>query len=227
MKIIMRKKKERRNRRYRVDRSKSKLKEAMFYYIKDNFKYYIYFFSIFVLGVIIGTFFVNNLSDSGKEEIISYLNSSIFAFKESGINSLELLKYSIRNNFLIGIVLWFLGSTIIGIIIAILFIGFMGFCLGYTISSVTLFFGIPKGILFSLITMLMQNLLFIPSIITISVSGMKFCKQILTNFKRNNIKEELLKHTVISTIFTTILIISSFVHVFISKNLLIFLIKYF
>ena len=170
---------------------------------------------------------MNSLSENGKQEVIEYIRNFISSLKEKEINNFSLLKISIKSNCILGLVLWFMGSTMIGILIVAGIIGFRGFCLGYTISSLIAVYGIGKGILFLFATLFLQNIIFIPAIVAISVSGANFCSSIIKGIKKTNVKGELLKHTIFCMIMLMLLIISSFIEIFISKNLLIFLIKYF
>ena len=215
------------NKKYRSIKNKSRINEIVFLHIKENFNYYVVFFILFIVGVIIGTFYLNNISDNGKEEITAYLINSINLLKQSELSNFELLKISIKNNLFIGTILWFLGSTIIGIFLSFTLIGFLGFCFGYTASSIIASYGILKGTLFLTSTLFIQNLIFIPKLIALGVSGARFCKSMLNKTKRTSIKEEFIRHTFFCLIMLVFLTLSTFIEIFISKNILNFLIKYF
>lgn len=137
-----------------------------------------------------------------------------------------LLKDSIKKNIVLAIILWFMGSTVIGISIVYLIVAFRGFCLGYTISSVIATCGLWKGILFVLSTVFLQNIIFIPCIIALSVSGMRLHNSIMKDRRKENIKLEILRHTFFSALMLVFMIISSFIEVFVSKNILVWIIKY-
>ena len=87
--------------------------------------------------------------------------------------------------------------------------------------------GMGKGIMFVLITLLLQNIIFIPAIIAIGVSGFKLYKSIVKDRNRDNIKIEVLRHTVFSTIMLLILCLAGIVEILISTNILKNFIKYF
>lgn len=74
---------------------------------------------------------------------------------------------------------------------------------------------------------LLQNILFIPCIISLAVSGMRLRKSIIKSKGKNNIKLEIIRHTVFSLMILLLLICSSLIEVYISKNILILFIKYF
>ena len=157
----------------------SKVVEVIVEFIKNNLKEYIIITLIFLIGIFLGVMFVNNLGEVQKNEIISYVNTYIEAFKRSNtISNTELLQNNIRDNIILTVIIWFIGSTIIGIPIVFGIIAFRGFCLGYTISSITVVFGVTKGIAFTVIAIILQNIIFIPAIISLGVSALKAYKSI-------------------------------------------------
>ena len=74
--------------------------------------------------------------------------------------------------------------------------------------------------------MFLQNILLIPCILALSVSGMKLHNSIMKDRGRENIKIEILRHTIFSLAVTIILITSSLIEVYASKNILLFFVKY-
>ena len=104
---------------------------------------------------------------------------------------------------------------------------YRGFCLGYTISAVIVTMGIGKGISFIILMLLLQNIVFIPAIIAISVSGVKLYKSIVKNRNKENIKIEILRHTLFSLLAIGILVLASIIEILISTNIFKNFIKYF
>ena len=80
--------------------------------------------------------------------------------------------------------------------------------------------------LFLVSTILLQNIIFIPAILALAVSGMKLHNSIMKDKGRENIKLEILRHTVFSILILILLIISSLIEVYISKNILLMFIKF-
>lgn len=87
--------------------------------------------------------------------------------------------------------------------------------------------GIGKGLAFVLSSLLLQNIILIPSIIAIGVSGFKLYKSIIKNRNKDNIKIELLRHTFFSMIMLGALCIAATIEILISTNILKKIIKYF
>lgn len=213
---------------YKKSKKRSKIINVLIEFVKNNIKEYVIVTLIFLIGIFLGVMFVNNLEDGQKTEIISYVNTYIEAFKQTDSSSnITLLQNNLRDNIILTVIIWFIGSTVIGIPIVFGIIIFRGFCLGYTISSITVVFGVTKGIAFTAISIIMQNILFIPAIISLGVSALKAYKSIYSDKRKENIKLELIRHTVFSTLMLIILIVSAVVETELSTNLLRGLIKYF
>lgn len=196
-------------------------------HIQDNLKEYCIVSIIFIIGILIGVIFVNNLSESQNQEVDTYINSFLSTLKENGnLKENIVLKNSLVSNISTGILLWILGSTIIGIIFVYFIICFKGFCMGYTISAFLSALGLKNGILLSLSTMLLQNLISIPCIIALGVSGAKLYKSIMQDRRVEKIKLEIIRHTIFSLFILILLIFASILEAYISKNLLLYLIRY-
>lgn len=197
-------------------------------HILNNKKEYIIVSILFVIGIFLGVFFINNVSQEPRTQITEYLNQFIEQLKNTeNLNTIELLKTSMGQNIILAISLWFFGTTIIGIPVVFGIVAYRGFCLGYTIAACISIMGIQKGILFVLILLLLQNLLVIPAILALAVSGIKLYQSITKDKRKENVKLEMVRHTVFSLIMLIVLIISSVIEIFVSTNILKLCIKYF
>lgn len=142
------------------------------------------------------------------------------------INFIELLKNSMFTYILLAIIIWFFGTTVIGIPVVFGIILYKGFGLGYTISICIKLLGIQKGMAFVFSTIFLQNLIIIPAIIAIAVSGFKLYKSIVKDRRKDNIKLEILRHTLFSLIMCLILCLGALVEIFVSTNILKAIIQY-
>lgn len=196
--------------------------------IKNNQKQYILITLIFLVGVLIGVMFINNTKEAQIEEVKAYITSFIEKMKTTeNLDTFSLLKTTLKENILLAIFLWFFGTTVIGIPIVFGIIFYRGFCLGYSIAAIITTIGTGKGIIFSLITLLLQNIIFIPAIIAIGVSGFNLYKSIVKNKNRENIKIEVIRHTIFSGIMLLVLCVSAVLEIVVSTNFLKIFVKYF
>lgn len=205
-----------------------KIKNTIKQHILNNLKEYIIVTVIFIIGIFLGVLFINNVGDPEKQEITGYLNNFIEKIKNIGsLDYTTLLKTSILQNALTAILIWFFGTTVIGIPVVFGLVLYRGFCLGYTIASCIVTFGMAKGISFIFTSIFLQNILLVPAILAIAVSGFKFYKSIVKEKTKENIKLEIVRHTVFSFIMLILMIFSSVVEIFISTNILKNFAKYF
>ena len=207
-----------------------KRKNEIFTIVKDditnNLKSYAIIVIIFTVGIFLGVLFINQTEQ--KEEITEYINTYIEHTKtiQNGDFFGE-LKDDIKGNILLVLLLWFSGTTIIGIPIVFGILLFRGFCLGYTIASCVYVLGKIKDLIFVLITIFLQNIIFIPAIIILGVSSIKLYTSIIKDRRKENIKLSILKHSIRTVFILIALILSSIIKIGISYKLIIELIKYF
>ena len=197
-------------------------------HIQNNLREYVIITIIFLIGVFLGVLFVNTVQEEQKNEITTYLNSGIQELKNQGnINKNALLIESFKENSVLAFSLWFAGTTIIGIPIVFGLVLFRGFCLGYTISACIATMGLGKGLGFVLTTIVLQNILLIPAILALAVSGIKLYKSIMKDKRKENIKLEIIRHTIFSLIMLAVCLVASVIEVQVSDSLLFALLKYF
>jgi stage II sporulation protein M len=196
-------------------------------HIENNLREYAIASTIFIIGILFGVIFINNLNDTQNNEIGNYISTSIENLKESqDINQLLFIKETIKENLTFVILLWLMGSTVIGLLLVYIIVAFKGFCLSYTISAIFHVLNNGKTIAMLVSTMLLKNIIVIPCTIALAVSGMKVYKSIMQDRRRENIKLEILRHTCFSIFILIVLILSSLIEVYLSQLILKCCVKY-
>lgn len=211
----------------RLGRKKSKIGTTIYNHIINNKREYLTITILFFIGLIISIILFNNSSEEALTEVDTYLNNLFNNIKNyENIDLLKILKESLTRNLIITALLWFGASTIIGIPIVYGTVILKGFSIGYTISSILTVFGVWNGLLISCSFLLLHNIIFIPTMFAISVSGIKLYKSIMKNKQRDNIKLEILRHTIFCFIMLIGMAISAFIEVYLSTNISIALLKH-
>lgn len=196
-------------------------------HIENNLREYAIASTIFIIGILFGVIFINNLNDTQNNEIGNYISTSIENLKESqDINQLLFIKETIKENLTFVTLLWLMGSTVIGLLLVYIIVAFKGFCLSYTISGIFHVLNNGKTIAMLVSTMLLKNIIVIPCTIALAVSGMKVYKSIMQDRRRENIKLEILRHTCFSIFILIVLILSSLIEVYLSQLILKCCVKY-
>ena len=206
---------------------KSKIRAIIASHVINNKKDYIIAILLFLIGLMIGIMFINNVNEKQFTQIDEYLKNLVSNMKTiENINYIDLLKESVLSNTILIIIIWIASSTIIGIPIVYGNLVFRGFALGYTITSIVSTLGMKNGIIFGLSSLLLHNIIFILVLLAASVSGMKLYKSIIKNRERENVKIEFFRHTIFCIIMLLLLVVSSLIEVYISTNLAKFVVNY-
>ena len=207
---------------------KHQLKKIIKNHVIQNYREYGIISILFVIGIFLGVLFINTAKEAQTAEIHTYLTQFIEKIKNTeNIENWEILKSSLWDDLVLTITIWFFGTTVIGIPVVFGIIVYKGFCLGYTISACISMMGFSKGIVFVLITLVVQNIIFIPALIALAVSGFKLYKSIIKDRRKENIKLEIIRHTIFSAIMLIVLCVASVLEITISTNLLKICIDYF
>lgn len=203
------------------------LKNIILEHVNNNLKDYTVLVLFFLVGVILGVIFINNSNDNQKQQISSYITGMIKSLKEDYvIDDFSLLKTSIISNVKLTLILWFAGSTVIGVPFVYGIITYRGFCIGYTSASIIGVLGMQKGIIFLLTSLLLQNILFIPCLLALGVSGLKLYRSIMKDKRKENIKVEIYRHTIFCLFMLIGLVFSSVIETYVSSELFSYMVGY-
>ena len=195
-----------------IFRKRNRFFEILINHVKQNYKEYTISVVVLLIGVVVGVILVNCSSDDNKSNITGYINSFIQSMKsgEYIIDGKKLFIKSIISNIRLALIIWIAGLTIIGIPIIYVSIAYKGLCIGYSISAIIATLGRAKGIIFSLSTMLIQNIIAIPCFLALMVSAMKMYKSVTINKNKEILREEMCRHTLFSIFMVIGLIFSTF-----------------
>ena len=84
--------------------------------LQENKRIYILLLICLLIGIVLGVFFINNSDEVQKNEVNEYITNFVTTLKSNNaIDKNELINVSLKRNILMGIILWFIGSTIIGL----------------------------------------------------------------------------------------------------------------
>lgn len=148
-----------------------------------------YFFIVlimFCLGLSFGLYTVKYMGPADKNDLISYFTSFTKSLENNPINYGSLLFEVVKKNVIIILPIFLFGLTFFGGPVILIIDLLKGFILGYTFSFIATAFD-GKGFGLALISVIPQNLIYIPCIIGLSIIGLSMSTE---SFKRKFFKKK-------------------------------------
>jgi stage II sporulation protein M len=166
-----------------------RLNETIRRHLSDNMISYAVIMFFFILGISLGALTVSNINIDIKSNVKAYIDGFVSISQTEPIHSVEILKQSIKLNLFTTAALFLAGLTYAGIILIPLIAGFRGFCVGFTIAFLADSLG-KGGFLLALVSVLPQNLIYLPVLIVFCVCSISLAFMVLKS-KLNHKSSEL------------------------------------
>lgn len=197
---------------------------ALLKHIRENSTLYFFLSLVFVVGISAGAFTVNGLSVIQRDELANYLKGFLALFETQAIDNSQLFKISIMENLKIVLVLWLLGATIIGIPFIFILMGVRGFITGFTVGFIVKIMGV-RGVLFSISTLLLKEIIIIPCMIALGVNGIKFSmniikKKSIKRIYKESFKIEFISYCMFTLFFSSIILLGILMEAYVSPVLI-------
>lgn len=203
--------------------SENKMLNIINKHIQNNFWLYAISLLCICTGIVLGIYSVKYMGSFEKSDLLSYLKNFNSSIGSETIKHRSIFIETIKSNIPIVAVIWFLGLTMIGIPVILVIDIIKGFTIGFTISFVINGMGI-KGMWFSLLGVLPQNIIYIPCMIFASVLAMEFSLTILKD-KTNkqwisNIWIRTTSYSLSFVLLISIMFIGFFMEAYITPNMI-------
>lgn len=199
-----------------------KLFQTMQEIIGENKITFLWILLFFLIGVVLGSYTVYYMSEFNKTEIGNYFNGFISSINGSSISYSKVLISSIKNTIPMVVIIILLGYTVVGAPIVLMIDTAKGYVIGFTFALLVSILG-GKGIMVLLLGLMLQNLIFIPCIILISILSVK---NSIIKIKEGISKDKgrigiLNKNYInIQSVLSIILVVGIIVETYISPNLI-------
>jgi len=161
---------------------------------------YVILLITFFVGILVGTLHFKNVDTSSFKEYEEILTENITKAnsKEFYINSNRTFYQGLK---VIGIY-WIVGMSVLGTPILIGYLGYKGYSLGYTISTIIKILGMKAGNQYIFQYLFLKNVILVFIMIFLANFSIKISKNFFEN--RTNLKANVIKYTVV-TILTVII----------------------
>lgn len=195
--------------------------------LKKNKNIVVFEIIIFTLGLTLGSFFITFINKNDKNILLRQISEYFLNIKSLSKNvfGLSAFKDILFNNLFQVLIIFFLGISMIGVIVIIFILFFKGFTLGVTLSSIILKYKL-KGVLYLLFYIFPSNIISIITYIFICYYGISAAIKIIkVSIKKGDLKFKVFfgKYTLSFLISIFVIILSSFLEGYLTPLLLKFL----
>ncbi|WP_422443864.1 stage II sporulation protein M [Thermoanaerobacterium sp. DL9XJH110] len=187
-------------------------------YFKKNIGLYALLSAVFISGIVFGSVEVNMMSENQMKDLLDFINGFFANIKNIDVDSSTIFYISMSNNLKTALALCVLGLTVIGLPLILALIFFRGFVLGFTVGFFIGELGI-KGIIFSLLSILPQNIIIIPAILSMGVAGITFSITVLKNRRKlpsENYTQLLMGYMLFNLTFSIMLVLAGLIEGYVS-----------
>lgn len=195
------------------------MKEYLKVYVEENYKIIKIIGMCFLIGLVVGVIFFGFVNDGIKNEFIGSLKNTLDLSKNNNFESINIIKNGIVANFILLFIIYFCSITLIAPILICMVTFFKSFSIGIYIPIIFNVFGASKGIIVTLLLVVLPNLLYIPAFIFSSTNAIKFHYSLFEN-KESGILFNLIRELVYIFIAFSIIILSVVVEQLVSLNVI-------
>ena len=140
--------------------------------LKENKITFLWVLLFFLVGIVLGSYTVYYMSDFNSVEITTYFNNFLEFLGGNSVSYTSILVDSIKSILPMVAIIVLLGYTAVGTPIILMMDLAKGYVIGFTFSLIVSMLG-SKGVMLVLSGLMLQNLIFIPIIMLISVLAIR------------------------------------------------------
>lgn len=190
---------------------------------------YLFILLFFCVGVVLGVYTVKYMDEGDKTNLSNYFTSYINSLLESNTNYGSLFFNVLKKNLLLIVPIFLMSFLFFGAPIVLIIDLIKGFSVGYTFAFLITTYS-NSGFMIALISIIPQNLIYIPAFIILSIISLSFS---IEHFKSRFLKKAWnfkfnFKNNIIVIVLLFILFgIGSIVETYVSPNLIRFVVTKF
>lgn len=140
--------------------------------LKENKITFLWVLLFFLVGIVLGSYTVYYMSDFNRVEITTYFNNFLEFLGGNSVSYTSILVDSVKSILPMVVIIVLLGYTAAGTPIILMMDLAKGYVIGFTFSLIVSMLG-SKGVMLVLSGLMLQNLIFIPIIMLISVLAIR------------------------------------------------------
>ncbi|GED66577.1 stage II sporulation protein M [Brevibacillus reuszeri] len=202
---------------------RSRVGQTIQTYAREHQSLYWFTIVLFTMGIIFGAVLVNSLPLSQKQELYGFLQYFFNSLGQQGIPETsshfqESFGYYAKTV----AIMWVLGLSIIGLPMILLMLFLKGVVVGFTVGFLVNQLQ-WQGVTFAMMGVLPQNLLVVPALFIIGVSGISFSLRLIKTrlvSKRDDIMPHFIGYTALVICMLGVLTMAALFETFVSPRLM-------
>ncbi|WP_400163864.1 stage II sporulation protein M [Brevibacillus sp. TJ4] len=202
---------------------RSRVGQTIHTYAREHQSLYWFTIVLFAMGIVFGAVLVNSLPLSQKQELFAFLQYFFNSLSEQGTSPSKAHFFESFGHYAktVGI-MWVLGLSIIGLPMILLMLFLKGVVVGFTVGFLVNQMQ-WQGVSFAMMGVLPQNLLVVPALFIVGVSGISFSLRLIKTrlvSKRDGIMPHFVGYTALVVAMLGVLALASLFETFISPRLM-------
>lgn len=150
------------------------MKEFLKKYIEENYKVLKILCLCFCIGLIVGIVLFMFLDNGIKNELVGTMKNTLDLSKADNFENINIIKNGMISNAIIIGVIYFCAITLFAPMLICITNFFKSFSIGVYIPVIFSIFGVSKGLIVTLLIVIIPNLLYIPAFIFSSTNAINF-----------------------------------------------------
>ncbi|HGH1665912.1 TPA: stage II sporulation protein M [Clostridium perfringens] len=189
--------------------------------LKENKITFLWVLLFFLVGIVLGSYTVYYMSDFNRVEITTYFNNFLEFLGGNSVAYTSILVDSIKSILPMVVIIVLLGYTAVGTPIILMMDLAKGYVIGFTFSLIVSMLG-SKGVMLVLSGLMLQNLIFIPIIMLISVLAIRHSvTKLKMGVSRDRVKLDVSRaYLNFQGLLSLIIILGILIETYISPNLI-------
>lgn len=192
-------------------------------HIHDNLLLYVLSSFCLCTGIVLGVYTIKYMDAAQKSDLLKYFTNIASSQNIKNISYNRIFFETIKNNIPVLVTVWFLGFTMIGIPAILIIDVLKGYTIGFTVTFFVNSMGM-KGIWFSLLSVMPQNIIYIPCIIAASVMSMRFSMMLIKDNEKKkwttNLPSRLISYSIVFFIIISFMFIGFSFETYVIPNVI-------
>lgn len=195
------------------------LRQRLKQHIRNNRWQYLVISLVFLIGLVMGSQKVDGLDGGVRDHLVQMIDNYLQEGRDAPVYGPGIFMAALATQAKTIVAIWFLGLTVIGVPLILAVVFLRGYALGFTIGFLAQQKG-GAGIVMSILTILPQNLVYIPLLVIWSVIAVNLSAYLMGRTPGLSLSKTLVNYCLLLLIFLLLFMAGAFIEAYLSPWLL-------